>query len=146
RSEAYLLQPRAGAAGTLRPPAAEGGDRRVAADRQVAAAAGLRRRRDAELLGHVQAAALRAPRRVAGAADQGLEGVVAGAAMVFVNRHTGDVSIKSCATDAGPSPGPRRLPGTSRTGREGACLYSRSRSPGCQRRENPCRAGRLLVD
>src|SRR5690348_8863118 len=84
-----LIEPRADPAAALRPPAAERRRARVAADRQLsgAASAGLRRRRDAELLGDLQAAAFRAPRQIAGAADQGLEVVIAGIAVILVNRH-----------------------------------------------------------
>ena len=48
---------------------------------------GLRRGRDAELLDQIDPAALRAMRGVALAADQGLEGMVARLATIFVNRH-----------------------------------------------------------
>src|SRR5262245_52103674 len=76
---------------TLWPAATEGGSGGLAADGQVAAAgpamAGLGRGGDAELLGDLEAATPRTARHIAGAADQGLEGVIAGVAVILVNRH-----------------------------------------------------------
>ena len=64
----------------------------LAADGQAARATGVGRGGDAELLGHLDVAAAGAARDVARAADQGLEGVLAGLATVFVDRHGGRAS------------------------------------------------------
>src|SRR6185312_16711953 len=125
-TEISLLEPRADPSAALRPPAAERRRARVAADRQLtgAAAAGLRRRRHAELLGDLQAAALRAPRQIAGAADQGLEVVIAGIAVILVNRHRKN--------------GSSWRPGRPRSLRDRVPYgYSGSHAEDCQRRVDP---------
>jgi len=97
-----LLKPRAHARSTLRAAAAVGGfATRPAVDRQLAGAAvsSLSRRGDAELLFNVDAATPRAVGQVAGASDQGLEVMVAGLTVVFIEWHTEEDSSVSVPGD-----------------------------------------------